>query len=201
MPGRVYAVAIMKKRLIKSGSRADKAIRFAYVAVVAVLAVFALLTYQELQRQRSAPVILPGYAFNIVDNPEKAGLVQAIGTWYVADGPTPAEILQTTTIECRKTRLQCVESTAVVSVSEKGFLDSISTVFEVERWTDDAIVTKPEKGRCTTRIISMDLVNRLASSVIAAIPDAEKCKEQPRTLRLESGAKARADALQLHKAK
>ena len=199
MPGRVYSAAIMKKRLSKSGSRADKAIRFAYVAVVAVLAVFALSTYQELQRQRSAPVILPSYAFYIADNPEKASLVQAIGTWYVADGPTLTEILQTTTIECRKTRLQCVESTAVVSVSEKGFLDSTSTVFEVERWTDDAIVTKPEKGRCTTRIISMDLVNRLASSVIAAIPDADKCEEQPRTLRLESGAKARTDAL--HKAK
>ena len=68
-------------------------------------------------------------------------------------------------------------------------------MFEVERWTDDEIVTKPEKGRCTTRIISMDLVNRLASSVIAAIPDAEKCKEQPRTLKLESGAKARSSAL------
>ncbi len=34
---------------------------------------------------------------------------------------------------------------------------------------------------------------------LAAIPDADKCKEQPRTLRLESGAKARTDAL--HKAK
>jgi hypothetical protein len=45
------------------------------------------------------------------------------------------------------------------------------------------------------RTISMDLVNRLASSVTTAIPDAEKCKEQPRTLKLESGAKARADAL------
>lgn len=41
----------------------------------------------------------------------------------------------------------------------------------------------------------MDLVNRLASSVIAAIPDAEKCRERPRTLKLESGAKARSDAL------
>lgn len=185
----------MKRGSVKLGSRADKAIRFAYVAVVAGLAVFALLTYQELQRQRSAPVILPRYGFYIVNNPEKASVVQALGTWYVADGPTPTETLQTTTIECTKTRLQCVESTAVVYVSEQGFLDSISTVFEVERWTDDEIVTKPEKGRCTTRIISMDLVNRLASSVIAAIPDAEKCKEQPRTLKLESGAKARSSAL------
>ena len=41
----------------------------------------------------------------------------------------------------------------------------------------------------------MDLVDRLASSVIAAIPDAEKCKEQPRTLKLESGAKAHSEAL------
>ena len=182
----------------KLGSRAHKAIRFAYVAVIAVLAVFALLTYRELQRQRRAPVILPSYGFYIVDKPEKASLVHAHGTWYIANGPTPTETLQTTTIECSKARQQCVESTSVVSVSEQGFLDSIPTVFEVERWTDDEIVTKPERGRCTTRIISLDLVKRLASSVIAAIPDVEQCKEQPRTLKLEGGAKARSDAM--HKA-
>ena len=91
--------------------------------------------------------------------------------------------------------MQCVESTAVVSVPEKGYLDAISTVFQVERWTDSEIVTKPEAGRCTTRIISLDLVNRLASSVIAAIPNADDCKEQPRRLKLDSGAKARVNAL------
>jgi hypothetical protein len=185
----------MKTGSIKFGSRAHKIIRFAYLAVISVLAVFALLTYRELQRQRSAPVILPSYGFYIVDMPEKASLVHAHGTWYVANGPTPTGTLQTTTIECRKARLQCVESTSVVSVSEQGFLGSIPAAFEVERWTDDEIVTKPETGRCTTRIISMNLVKRLASSVIAAIPDAEKCKEQPRTLKLEGGAKARADAM------
>jgi hypothetical protein len=185
----------MTSAKIKIGSRANMAIRVAYVAVVAVLAVFALLTYQELQRQRSAPVTLPRYAFYIVNNPEKASVVQAFGTWYAADGPASTETLQTANIECRKSRLQCVESIAVVSVSEKGYLDAVSTVFDVERWTDDEIVTKPEKGKCTTRIISMDLVNRLANSVITAIPDAEPCKEQPRRLKLESGAKARSDAL------
>jgi len=186
----------MKIAKIKFGSRAHRAIRFAYVAVIVVLALFALLTYRELQRQRSAPVILPGYAFYIVDNPESAGVVHARGTWYVANGPAPTEeTMQTTTIECRKARLQCVESTSVVSVSEQGFLDSIPTVFEVERWTDDEIVTKPEKGRCTTRIVSLDLSKRLAGSVITAIPDAEKCKEQPRTLKLESGAKAHSTAM------
>lgn len=188
-------MAVVKKRSTKFRPRADKIIRFAYAAVVAVLAVFALLTYRELQRQRSAPVILPHFAFYIVNEPEKAGVVQAFGTWYVADGPTPAEVLQTTSIECRKARLQCVESTAVVSVSENRLLDSISTVFEVERWTDDEIVTKPDRGRCTTRIVSMDLARRLVSSVIAAIPDAGTCKEQPRVLKLGSGAKARLDAL------
>ncbi len=185
----------MKFGSIRIGFSANTAFRAAYVTIVGVLAVFAYLTYQELQRQRSAPVILPRFAFNIVDNPEKASVVQAIGTWYVADGPSPTDILQTTTIECRKARMQCVESTAVVSVSEKGFLDSSSTVFEVDQWTDDQIITKPEKGLCTTRTISMDLVSRLASSVIAPIPEAHACKEQPRRLKLESGAKARADAL------
>lgn len=185
----------MRTRSLRKGSRAGQALRYVYVAVVAGLAVFALLTYQELREQRSAPVILPRYAFYIVNNPEKASVVQAIGTWYAAAGASAAETLQTTSIECRRSRLQCVESTAMVSLSEKGFLDSIPTVFDVERWTDEEIVTRPAKGRCTTRIISMDLVNRLAGSVIAAIPDAETCNEQPGTLKLESGAKARADAL------
>ena len=175
-------------------SRANKLIRFAYIAVVVVLAVFALLTYQELQRQRSAPVTLPRYAFYIVNNPEKTSVVQVFGTWQVANMPPRSENLQTTTIECRKARLQCVESIAVVSVKEQGFLDSIPAVFDVERWTDDEIVTKPEKGRCTTRTIRLDLVNRLASSTITAIPDEEPCKEQARTLRLDSGAKPHADA-------
>jgi hypothetical protein len=172
-----------------------KVVRVGYVVAVAVLAGFAQQTYQELQRNRSAPVVLPGYAFYIVNIPEKASVVQALGTWYFADGPTPAETLQTTNIVCRKARLQCVESTALVSVSERGYLDSTSTVFEVERWTDDEIVTKPDKTRCTARVVRLDLVNRLASSEIAAIADAENCKERSRTLKLEGGAKARSDAL------
>lgn len=185
----------MRIRSIEFGSGVHKIIRFTYIAVVAVLAIFANQTYGELQRQRSAPVILPHYAFDIVDNPEKASVVRALGTWSVVDGPAPKEILQTTTIECKKAHMQCVESTAVVSISEKGFLDVIPTVFEVERWTDGEIVTKPAKGRCTTRTVRIDLVDRLATSVITAIPEAEKCDELPRTLRLESGAKARSEAL------
>ncbi len=185
----------MQTGSLEFGVRIEKAVRFAYVSIVAVLSLFALLTYQELQRLRNAPVMLPRYAFYVVDNPEKASVVQAVGTWYVSGGLARAETLQTTTIECTKARMQCAESTAAVSVREKGLLDSISTVLDVARWTDDEIVTKPEKGRCTTRIITIDLVNHQASSVVAAIADAEKCNEQPRTLRLESGAKARAEAL------
>ena len=182
----------MKSATIHSAFRADKAIRFAYIAVVAILAVFALLTYRELQSQRSAPVILPHYAFYILDNPEKASVVQAVGTWYVAAGPALAQTQQTTSIECKKARLECVESTAVVSVNENRLLDSISTVFEVERWTDEEIVTKPDQGRCTTRVIRLNLVKRLASIVIAPILDAAACKELPRTLKLGSGAKDKA---------
>lgn len=184
----------MEKAAIKFAFRVDKVVRFAYVSLVAVLAAFALLTYQELQRQRSIPVILPHYAFYIIDSPEKASVVQAMGTWYVTEGPAAAENLQTTTIECRKSRLECVESTAAVAVKENRLLDSTPAVFEVERWTDAEIVTKPEKGKCTTRLVSIDLANRLAISVIAAIPGAEPCKEQPRTLKL-GGAKLRAGVI------
>ena len=185
----------MEMASIKGGSRADLMVRIAYVAIVAGLALFAMLTYRELQRQRSAPVILPPYSFYTVNYPEKGSIVKAFGTWYAVDGPALAENLQTTTIECTKTLQQCMESTAIVSVGEKGFLDAAFTAFDVEHWTDEEIVTKQNKGKCTTRIIRMDLVARRATSVIAAIPDAAACAEQPRNLKLEGGSKARTDAL------
>ena len=172
-----------------SAFRIDKAIRIVYVAVVAALAAFALLTYRELQRQRSVPVILPHYAFYVTDNPEMGSVVQAMGTWHVADGPPLAESLQTSAIECRKSRLQCVESTSAVAINENRLLDSFPAVFEIERWNGEEIVTKPANGKCTTRIISIDLVKHLVSSAITAIPDVELCKELPRTLRLGGGAK------------
>ena len=181
---------------IAYGRKTHTVIRIAYVAVVAVLAAFALQTYAELKRLRRAPVILPNYAFYIIDEPDKASVVHAFGTWYAADGPTAAEGLQTTTIECRKSRMQCLESTAMVSVTEKGFLDTVPAVFEVDRWTDEEILTKPVTDKCTTRTIRLDLPNRQVGSTISAIPDAEKCKEIPRTLKLAGGEKARSAALE-----
>jgi hypothetical protein len=152
--------------------------------------VFAHLTYQELQQQRRTPVILPQFSIYITNIPEKTSVVQAFGTWYVKDGPAIAESLQTTSIECTKMRLQCVESTATVSLNEKGLLDSKSTVFEVERWSDEEIITKPLEGRCTTRTITLNLANRLVTSDIASMPRAEHCQEKPVLLKLEDAVKA-----------
>ncbi|MBE0613967.1 MAG: hypothetical protein IH604_09905 [Burkholderiales bacterium] len=176
---------------IGSGSKTHTAILFAYVAIVAALAAYAQHTYEQLKDQRSVPVILPGYAFYILDDSDKGSVVQATGTWRVTNGAIPAIATQTSTIECRKTGMQCVESTAMVSVPEKGFLDAISTVFEIEHWTDAGIVTKPATGRCTTRFVTLDLVNRSVTSVLTEIPGVEKCKEQPGTLKLEGGVKMR----------
>jgi hypothetical protein len=174
-----------------------KAIRYAYIATIVVLAFVALLTYRELRIQRSVPVILPGYWFYIVEEPGKgSSVVQTHGTWYVASGPQRSEPLQTTTIECRKTTLQCVESTALVSVSEKGFLEVISTVFKVERWDDREIVTKAEPGACSSRSITLDLANRETSSTVSDTSSEGNCKEVPQKLKLEGGSKALSEALQ-----
>ncbi len=183
----------MSKRRQLFGSGVDLAIRIAYGAVVTVLAGFALVTYQELQRQRSAPVTLPHYAFYIVNNPEKASVVQAIGTWQPANVSAPAETLATTSIECRKAEQRCVESTAIVSLKEKGYLDTSSTVYEVGRWTDEEIVTKPAADKCSARTLSLDLATRQVRCAIAPLPDAENCTVQARTLTLGS-SKAAVDA-------
>ena len=186
----------MKFTLNKLSRGTHNAVRYGYIAAILILSVFAFMTYRELQIQRRAPVFLPSYWFYVIDLPEKASLVQAHGTWYAEKGAQSGELLQTTKIECRKTKMQCVESTAMVSVAGLGFLESTPMVFDVEQWNETEIVTKPETVKCSSRTITMDLVKKQATSIVALAPNAKECKDAPRTMHLESGVKAHTEAMQ-----
>lgn len=169
-----------------------RVVRIAEVGVVAVLGVFAAMTYRELSALRKYPVNLPSYQFEISGDSEPARMVSTRGTW-ISERGTPEQLL-TTTIECRKARMECIESAArVVFVSGQGLLEANQTGFEVARWNDAEIVTKPAQGQCATRQLILDLKEKRARSKVGASEEKGVCRELPaRTLELVNGYKARA---------
>ena len=172
-----------------------KYVRYAEGGVIAALAVFALLTYRELDGLRKAPVYLPSYEFEISAGPEPGAVIQTRGTWIAERGGS--EPLQTTTIECRKATMRCVESdAAIVFVGDRGIMQAHQAEFEVDSWTAERVVTKPRTGSCARHTLSLDLVERRASRHSAPLRDPARCQEVPeRTLELVAGYKVRGDAL------
>jgi hypothetical protein len=165
-------------------------VRIAEIAVVVVLAGFAALTYRELSSLRRAPVSLPSYQFELADA-EGGKTLSTRGTWITERG-APEE-LRTTTIECRKARMECTESDAkVVFVSGQGLLESAQTTYEVAVWNDDSVVTKPVQGKCATRQLMLDVRNKKAMSKVGPSEERGICREQAaRTLELVTGYKLR----------
>jgi len=168
-----------------------RVVRVAEIAAVVVLGGFAALTYRELATLRKAPVSLPSYQFEIGGEDDATRFISTRGTW-ITDRGTPEQIV-TTTIECRKVRMECIESDArVVFVSGQGLLESNQTAFEIERWTEAAIVTRAVQGRCATRQLLFDLREKRASSRIGPSEEKGVCREQAaRKLELVTGYKAR----------
>lgn len=170
-------------------------IRYAEIAVVGVLAIFAFLTWRELSALRKAPVVLPSYVFEPTTDPNHGPAITSRGTWIASAGR--AEPMQTVTIECRKARMECVESAAaVVFIGERGLLESKQTIFEVARWTDAEVITKPSVDRCATRVLVLDVANRKTLNRVSASEEKGLCKELPaRTLELVAGYRAKGGGL------
>ena len=105
-----------------------KLVRAAEVLTITVLSIFAFFTWRELDSLRKAPVALPSYQFEDSGGADDTRVVVTRGTWVAENGPP--EAMFTTTIECRKARMECIESAAMVEfVGGKGLLDSQHTVF------------------------------------------------------------------------
>ncbi len=166
-------------------------VRIAEIVVVALLSIFALRTWLELNALRKAPVVLPNYQFEVLKTPDGQPIVMTRGTWIAESGPP--EPLLTTTIECRKDRMECMESAAlVVFVSGKGLLEAQQTLFAVERWGDRESATKPASGPCGTRTLVLDLEQKRAVSKLSASEGRGKCPDlPPRSLELVTGYRVR----------
>ena len=110
-------------------------VRIGEAGIIVILGGFAFITWRELSGLRKLPVSLPSYQFEVTGDSDANRLATTRGTW-ITDRGVPERLL-TTTIECRKARMECVESEArVVFVSGQGLLESEQTGYQIERWTD-----------------------------------------------------------------
>lgn len=173
-------------------SNLHHAVRIGEAAIIVVLAGFGLVTYRELAGLRKLPVALPSYQFEVTGDSDASRVAATRGTW-ITDKGIPERLL-TTTIECRKARMECTESEArVVFVGGQGLLESEQTGYQVERWTDAEIVTEPAPGKCETRQLVLDLRERRAATKLSASEEKGVCRERPaRILELVAGYKVRA---------
>ena len=169
--------------------RVHRYVRYAEIVAVAALLLFGLRTYYELTQLRKVPVALPNYEFEMSGGADP--VVRTRGTWTTGSGIPGAP--QTTTIECGKFSLRCAESSAaIVFIDGKGLLESRLTEFEIDRWTDKQIVTKPLVDRCTLRTLAIDLTEKHALSRISTNHEDSRCETVPdRSYELVAGYKAR----------
>jgi hypothetical protein len=167
-------------------------VRIGEIVVVTVLAGFALMTYRELSALRKFPVSLPSYQFEITGDSDATRVVSTRGTWITEKG-TPEQLV-TTSIECRKEKMECTESTARVQfVSGQGLLESQHTSFEIGSWNDSGIVTKPAQGDCNTRQLILEFKEKRALSKMGPSVEKGRCQDHPaRTLELVAGYKVKA---------
>ena len=170
------------------------AIRVAEILIIAILGANALITYRELRMLRQVPVALPSYQFDVTGEADKAA-VETRGTWIAALGPTAP--LQTTTIECRRTGMQCQESSAVLAfVGDNAIMESAQTTFDIDRWDEKEIVTKSVRDKCVDRMLVLSLAEKRASTRMSPAKSDEKCADAPeRVLELVAGYKVRGEAL------
>lgn len=179
---------------IEMTPQTHRVIRIAYLLTIVGLGVFAYITWRQLQATRNVPVALPNYWFYVVDNPVKSSLVQAHGSWVVASGRAPsaadAGMLQTSTFECRRDRKLCNESTASVSVKDGAYMEAVPTLYDVEQWTDDGLVTRPAAVNCAAHVLKVSFVDRNAIKEVSLLPGQPSCKDSPRVLTLDSGSRS-----------
>jgi hypothetical protein len=166
-------------------------VRVAEAVTILVLSLFAFFTWRELESLRSTPVALPSYQFEDSGGADDTRTIVTRGTWIAERGPP--EPLLTTTIECRKSRMECVESTAMVEfVGGKGLLEAQHSMFQVERWNDEELVTRSTPGPCMSRQLTLDLKEKRATVQTTASEARGACRERPaRRLELVTGYRVR----------
>jgi hypothetical protein len=108
----------------------------------------------------------------------QSGYVSGKGTWVLTNAKT-AWPEQTTHIQCRHAQRICIEATAVLTGEGRNRTVSVDTdVYEIERWDDREIVTKPRETSfgCVRYVLKFNRVQRSVTGLRSTISTEGLCE-------------------------
>jgi len=105
-----------------------------------------------------------------------AGYVSASGTWVIA-GEEQSFPQQTSKFDCDRRNGTCTEVTAILTSDGGGGRLSIDTdTYEIERWDEQEIVTKPLQFGCTRYVKRISRLQKTASGIRSTTKADAGCK-------------------------
>jgi hypothetical protein len=123
----------------------------------------------DLTVSTTKPIPLPASQFNGSD--WEKGFVSASGSW-VNSGDVEPVMPQVSNIICAKGLGYCTESLAILF---DGLLKADTNIFEIERWDDFEIVSKPLQSNCTRTVTRLNRSQKLVTSIRSKISDDLSC--------------------------
>jgi len=118
------------------------------------------------------------------------GSVSADGTWTVAGEPMVWPE-QTSTITCDRAQAVCREATALISGKGPTRILTVELhTYEIERWNDEEIITKPLQFGCTGTVRRWNRIQKTVTGVRSTTSNEGSCREVEREevdLTLEDG--------------
>lgn len=129
---------------------------------------------KDLNALDYSPVSLPNLFVYLSDWDE--GYVSANGTWALVN-ETQAIPEQAVTLECFRESRVCAEATALImrTLDTPGVSVDIDW-YDIERWDDKEIVTKPKEFGCTRYIRRINRIQKSVTGVRSTISTEGSCK-------------------------
>jgi hypothetical protein len=119
------------------------------------------------------------------------GTVHVTGTWSIV-GDVQAQPVQHTSIKCYKFEKKCYAATAIQGAQELGggYISAEVEVYEIERWDNSEIVTKPYDYFCTRYVYRINRLQKSVTGTRSTISTGGECKALDRnelTLKMVDG--------------
>jgi peptidoglycan hydrolase-like protein with peptidoglycan-binding domain len=153
--------------------------------------------FEDEEVLESVPVSLPFYYFS---DQFWDSYVFAEGTWVI-ENDKQAFPLQATSIHCNRQWNHCIDATAEVMMGNQLFVDI--DYYEVERWDEHEIVTKPKENLCTRYTLRLSRSQKTVTGLRITTTTGKGCEsieEKDLTLRLVSGLEVYGELLKGHAA-
>jgi hypothetical protein len=133
---------------------------------------------EDIQTLDYLPVSLPNKS--IVFNMWDQGYIKAEGTWRFKynDISSPE---RTSCIECYKKKGICIDAQAHIQRLMGAMLFSNVDLYEIERWDETEIVTKPLDFSCQRYIIRFNRTSNTVSAIRSPISNNPECKGSSKT--------------------